>query len=93
MNIVLLRRKQGSSGLYVLDSKKLATIVVGCFLLVPVGLLYLGYQMGAQNLRANPDDMALAYQTEVDSQRLTIDEATLDARENMDALALRLGKL
>lgn len=93
MNIVLLRRKQGCSGLYVMDSKKLATIVVGCFLLMPVGLLYLGYQMGTQNMRANPDDMNLAYQTEVDSQRLKIDEATLDARENMDALALRLGKL
>jgi len=93
MNIVLLRRKQGCSGLYVMDTKKLAAIVVGCFLLLPVGLVYFGYQMGTQNMRANPDDLNLAYQTEIDSQRLTIDEATQDARENMDALALRLGKL
>jgi len=93
MNIVLLRRKQGCSGLYVMDSKKLAAIVVGCFLMMPIGLVYLGYQMGAQNVRATPDDLNLAYQTEIDSQRLKIDEATLDARENMDALALRLGKL
>jgi len=93
MNIVLLRRKQGCSGLYVMDSKKLAALVVGCFLIMPIGLIYLGYQVGAQNVRATPDDLNLAYQTEIDSQRLKIDEATLDARENMDALALRLGKL
>lgn len=93
MNIVLLRRKQGCSGLYVMETKKLAALVVGFFLMLPVGLLYMGYQMGAQNVRENPDDLNLAYQTEVDSQRLKIDEATLDARENMDALALRLGKL
>ena len=93
MNIVLLRRKRGSSGLYVLETKKLAALVVSFFLLLPAGLLYLGYQMGVQNVRANPDDLNLAYQTEIDSQRLKIDEATLDARENMDALALRLGKL
>jgi len=93
MNIVLLRRKQGHSGLYVMDAKKLAAIVVGCFLIMPIGLMYAGYQMGTQNMRANPDDLSLAYQTEIDSQRLKIDEATQDARENMDALALRLGQL
>ena len=93
MNIVLLRRKQGCSGLYVMDSKKLAAIVVSCFLILPVGLLYLGFQMGVQNVRTNPDDLSVAYQTEIDSQRLKIHEATMDAQENMDALALRLGKL
>ncbi|VAW91829.1 Peptidase, M23/M37 family [hydrothermal vent metagenome] len=93
MNIVLLRRKQGCSGLYVMDAKKLAALVVAGFLILPVGLMYAGYQLGVNNMRANPDDMNLAYQTEIDSQRLKIDEATQDARENMDALALRLGKL
>ncbi len=93
MNIVLLRKKRGCSGLYVMDSKKLAAFVVGCFLILPVGLLYVGYQLGSQSMRANPDDLNIAYQTEIDSQRLKIDEATQDARENMDALALRLGKL
>lgn len=93
MNIVLLRRKQGCSGLYVMDSKKLAALVVGFLLIMPAGLMYAGYQMGIKNMRTNPDDLNLAYQTEIDSQRLKIDEATQDARENMDALALRLGKL
>jgi len=93
MNIVLLRRKQGCSGLYVMDSKKLAALVVGFLLIMPAGLMYAGYQLGIKNMHTNPDDLNLAYQTEIDSQRLKIDEATQDARENMDALALRLGKL
>ncbi len=93
MNIVLLRRKQGCSGLYVMDAKKLAALVVAGFLILPAGLMYVGYQLGINDMRANPDDLNLAYQTEVDSQRLKIEEATQDARENMDALALRLGKL
>ncbi len=93
MNIVLLRRKQGCSGLYVMDAKRLAAVVVACFLILPVGLMYAGYQFGISDMRANPDDLNLAYQTEIDFQRLKIDEATQDARENMDALALRLGKL
>lgn len=76
-----------------MDAKKLAALVVAGFLILPVGLMYAGYQLGINDMRANPDDLNLAYQTEIDSQRLKIDEATQDARENMDALALRLGKL
>lgn len=76
-----------------MDSKKLAALVVGFLLIMPAGLMYAGYQLGIKNMHTNPDDLNLAYQTEIDSQRLKIDEATQDARENMDALALRLGKL
>ncbi|MBN4080658.1 M23 family metallopeptidase [Beggiatoa alba] len=76
-----------------MDTKKLAAFIVACFLLIPIGLVYLGYQAGIKNMRANPDDLSWAYQTEIDTQRLKIEEATQDARENMDALALRLGKL
>ncbi|VAX11584.1 Peptidase, M23/M37 family [hydrothermal vent metagenome] len=52
-----------------------------------------GYQLGVSHMTANPDDLSLALQAEMDSQRLTLSEATRTAEDNMDALALRLGKL
>ena len=44
-------------------------------------------------MQANPDDLTLAMQSELETQRLKIEAATRSAEENMDALALRLGKL
>ncbi|MCW9023691.1 MAG: M23 family metallopeptidase [Gammaproteobacteria bacterium] len=44
-------------------------------------------------MKSNPDDLSVAIQSEMDAQRLTLKEVTRDAEENMDALALRLGKL
>jgi len=93
MNIVLLRKKKGCSGLTVLNPQKLFVLAFAFILILPVSLVYLGYQWGAENTLSHPDDLTLAYQTELDNHRLKISEATLSAQENMDALALRLGKL
>ncbi|MDH5179838.1 MAG: M23 family metallopeptidase [Gammaproteobacteria bacterium] len=76
-----------------LSRKKVVVLVLSVFLLLPVGFMYLGYNMGITYMKANPDDMAVAMQSELDAQRLQIDEATRVADENMNALALRLGKL
>ena len=93
MNIVVLRRKKGCSGLVTLCQKKLAFIVVGFFVVMPTVLLFAGYQIGVAHMKANPDDLTLAVQSELDSQRLVLSEVTLKAEENLNALALRLGKL
>lgn len=55
--------------------------------------MYLGYHWGAKDMQSTPDDLQVAMQTELDSQRLKISEVTRDAEENMNALAMRLGKL
>ena len=93
MNIVVLRRKKGCTGLVTLCQKKLTAVVVGFFVLMPAILLYAGYQIGVAHMKANPDDLTVAVQAELDSQRLALSEVTHKAEDNLNALALRLGKL
>lgn len=93
MNIVLMTRNKGCAGLMTLSRRKLVALVTSVLIILPTGFLYLGYNMGVTYMEANPDDMAMAMQSELDAQRLQIDEATRVAEENMNALALRLGQL
>ncbi len=93
MNIVVLRKKKGCSGLLTLNKKRLTALFSGLFVILPATFLFTGYQLGVKHMQANPDDLTLAMQSEMEAQRLRIEAATRSAEENMDALALRLGKL
>ena len=93
MNIILLKRKKGSTGLVSLNKKKMISVIVTVFFILPATFLFAGYKLGIHYMQANPDDLMLAMQSEMDGQRLKIDEVTKNAEENMNALALRLGKL
>ena len=93
MNIVVLRRKKGCTGLVTLCHKKLALLMVGFLVAMPAALLYTGYELGKSHMQANPDDLTLAVQAELDTQRLQLAEVTQKAEENLNALALRLGNL
>lgn len=93
MNIILLKRKKGSTGLVTLNKTKTAAVLLAVFVMLPATFLYSGYKLGIQYMQANPDDLTIAMQIEMDGQRLKIDEVTKNAEENMNALALRLGKL
>jgi len=93
MNIVLLRRKQGCAGLVTLCHKKLSLLIVGFLIVVPAALLYAGYHLGIAHMRANPDALTKEVQSELESQRVKLAEATRKAEENLNALALRLGQL
>jgi murein DD-endopeptidase MepM/ murein hydrolase activator NlpD len=93
MNIVVLRRKKGCSGLLTLNKKRLTALFSGLFVILPATFLFAGYQLGVAYMQANPDDLTLAMQSEMEAQRLRVEAATRSAEENMDALALRLGKL
>lgn len=68
-------------------------MVLATFIVLPASFLAGGYYLGVAHMRANPDDLNIALQAELDAQRLQIEEVTRNAQENMDALALRLGKL
>ena len=93
MNIILLKRKKGCSGLVTLNKKKMTAVLMTVFVVLPATFLFTGYKLGIHYMQANPDDLMVAMQSEMDSQNLKIDEVTQNAEENMNALALRLGKL
>jgi len=93
MNIVILRRKKGCSGLISLNRKRFMGFVATFMMAIPAAFLAAGYYIGASTSKATPDDLQIAMHSELDAQRLRIEEASQNARENMDALALRLGNL
>ena len=93
MNIVLMTRSKGYSGLVSLSKKKVFAIVMAIFVMLPASFLYVGFNMGVSFMQSNPEDLAVAMQSELDAQRLQIEEAKRVADENMNALALRLGQL
>ncbi len=93
MNIVIMTRKKGCSRLLTLNKRWITILTLGVFIALPASFITAGYQLGISHMKANPDDLSLALQAEMDAQRLALSEATRTAEENMDALALRLGKL
>ncbi len=93
MNIVFLRRKKGCAGLVTLGHGKFFSVVFTFFVVLPAVTLYTGYRIGMSHMRAHPDDLTIAVQSEVDTQRLKLAEVSRKAEENLNALALRLGSL
>lgn len=93
MSIVILKRKKGRSSLVTLSRKHFAAFIAGFFVILPAAFMATGYQLGKDHATTSTDDFGMALQSELDSQRLQVAEATRTAEENMDALALRLGKL
>ena len=76
MNIVLLRRKKGCTGLVTLCHKKLSLLIVGFLIVMPIALLYAGYHVGIAHMRANPDVLTREVQAELDAQRVKLADAT-----------------
>ncbi len=93
MNILLLKRKKGCAGLVTLSQKKITILLLSFFVVLPATFLFAGYHMGKAYMKAHPDDITVALQSELDAQRLQVVEATRDAGENMNAMALKLGQL
>lgn len=92
MNIVVLRRKKGCSSLVTLCHTKMVVLLTG-FLVILGSMSYASYRLGIAHMQANPDDLTVAVQAEMDVQRNKLSEATRKAEDNLNALALRLGKL
>ena len=93
MNILLLKRKKGCSALITLSQKKITFLLLSFFIMLPVSFLFAGYHMGKVYTETHPDDITMALQSELDAQRLQVVEATRNAGENMNAMALKLGQL
>ena len=93
MNIVVLTRKKGCTGLVTLCQRKLMLAMLGFFVILPATMMYFGYQIGMSHMKAHPDDLSIAVESELDTQRLKLADVTRKAEENLNALALRLGTL
>jgi len=91
MNIILFSKKAKKSSSINLGKNKLLLILLFFTLILPGSVMYAGYEMGrAQaNSHALPDD----WEAEMLRHRDELAETTRTARENMNALAVRLGDL
>ncbi|HEB59521.1 MAG TPA: M23 family metallopeptidase [Gammaproteobacteria bacterium] len=93
MNILFFTKKRGGSNLVVLSTVRVAVLALGALVVLPAVFLYAGYQLGLSESALSPTDLEVAIQTELDEQQLVVAEAARTAQENINALALRLGKL
>jgi murein DD-endopeptidase MepM/ murein hydrolase activator NlpD len=93
MSIVILRKTKGYSSLITVSRQRILLLVTGFLFVLPAAFMVAGYQFGKIQATPKPDDLSMAIQSELDAQRLQVAEATRTAEENIDALALRLGKL
>lgn len=73
--------------------RKLSVLIVSFLVVLPLGLMYGGYELGVAHMRANPDALTREVQSELVAQQTKIAATTRKAEDNLNALALRLGQL
>jgi len=93
MNIIVFTKHRGSSQQF--DLKQPSTLgaaVAGVVGLVAV-LFGSGYLLAANQHQVDPDQRIIELQATIDSQRREIDNTRLKAQENLEALAVRVGRM
>ena len=93
MNIIILTRRRGNATQ--IDLKR-PSVVVGVALAVISVLatvFYAGFVTAIQSGMLQPDEQILAWNAQLARQQEEIDLAQLVARENLDALAKRIGQM
>ena len=91
MNIILVSKKSKKPTSLHIGHGKLLVLALLFLMALPVGLLGSGYYLGLSSIQEHllPED----WENEMLENRQEIAEAARTARENMNALALRLGQL
>jgi len=91
MNIILFSKKAKKSSCINLGKDKLLLIFLLFMVVLPGSVLYMGYEMG----KSHADNQMLPdnWESEMMRHRDELSETTRTARENMNALAVRLGDL
>ena len=93
MQIVMLRRSGQRAGAYNLGHPfAMAALLLGLVATL-FGTLYAGYMLGEASTRPQRDELATKFETELSRQRSLVNENIRNAREHMNALALRLGQM
>jgi len=91
MNIILFTKNSKKPACYNVSRRSVMASLILTLVFIPALVMYAGYQIGkvsAQN-QLLPED----WKVEMQRQRDEIAQASLKARETMDALAVRLGQL
>lgn len=91
MNIVFLSQRKGRLASLNLDRKRMIGLVSG-LLLLPVALIYAGYEVG-QIAQIEDAPVAAELRAELLDQRAQLDSALQDAERNMNALSRQLGRM
>ncbi len=91
MNIILFSKKAKKSSCINLGKDKLLLILAFFMVILPASVMYAGYEMG----KSYADNQVLPdnWEAEMLRHRDELSETTRTARENMNALAVRLGDL
>ncbi len=93
MNIILVPKSGGRTR----PIRVTPLVIVGLMsmgLFVLVSIAYAGYQLGQQGVNlVGPTVLVDAWRGEMTKQRQAVAEAQQQASENLDALAMRLGRL
>ncbi len=92
MQIVLVRR-QGRSHSISLSRATLALLSL-CFVGVPAGLGYIGYQYSAEYSALESDrDALVALQSELQQQRIELNDVEIGARDKLAAMTIKLAEM
>lgn len=91
MNIILCTKNTRNPGCFNITQGRLVVLAMLIFLALPGGMMLAGYKLGEGHARHQllPDE----WEAEIMHNRDEIAEAARIARENMNALTLRLGQL
>jgi murein DD-endopeptidase MepM/ murein hydrolase activator NlpD len=93
MNIVFFTKDKGRVGSITLNRPLLVTAMLAVFVVIPLLSLYAGMEYGRDEARENPGEYIVDMQQQLDQQQSQVSHAIALSEENMNALALQLGKL
>lgn len=93
MNIIFVRNTKSGYGHFTLTRGLAWSMIATVLVVIPVGFLTLGYVVGSKHGTLPPGALYETLHSELLTQRMKVDDAARNARDNMNALALRLGQL
>jgi murein DD-endopeptidase MepM/ murein hydrolase activator NlpD len=88
MNIILFTSKRGQVWNFEINLPMTGLVAGVCMVALSGVLLYTGFRLGADEIT-----YVAEWQDEVQAQRAAVERAKVSARDNLDALTLRVGQL
>jgi murein DD-endopeptidase MepM/ murein hydrolase activator NlpD len=93
MNIVFFTKDKGRVGSVNVNTTLLAVTVLSVLVILPLLMLFTGLHYGGDSSQQTPDEHIASFQQELDVQQQQVSRAIATSEENLNALALQLGKL
>ncbi|MFP4131167.1 M23 family metallopeptidase [Thiohalospira sp.] len=93
MNIIIHSRRLNGGRHLTLHHRGAAVVLFSVFFLLPVAAVVLGFVAGERYVAMNPSELEERYQQRLADQEKRVEEARQEARDNLDALAMKLGEM